>query len=192
MEDAHGIIEKIKEDIRDGKGEEEIFQSLSPFLGKDPQTDERVAELLADISDVRAARLLHRMLASSEEKKVQKMVRRSLYRLKIQGIFSDEPLHKKAVSRFSEMLKQAANKLEISTLTKQSRLMANLFDHYFAEVPEEEWEKLYNVLQSHNATLRNSIMNEEGPIKKENAEKALNSLLSVLEYYICQNVQKAA
>ena len=106
--------------------------------------------------------------------------------------YDGKGLHKKAVSRFSEMLKQAANKLEISTLTKQSRLMANLFDHYFAEVPEEEWEKLYNVLQSHNATLRNSIMSEEGPIKKENAEKALNSLLSVLEYYICQNVQKAA
>jgi hypothetical protein len=40
--------------------------------------------------------------------------------------------------------------------------------------------------------LRNSIINEEGPLKKEHAENALNSLLSVLEDYIWQNVPKAA
>jgi succinate dehydrogenase flavin-adding protein (antitoxin of CptAB toxin-antitoxin module) len=59
-------------------------------------------------------------------------------------------------------------------------------------VPEEEWKQFLDVLKSQDATLRNSIMNEEGPIKKEKAEKALNSILSVLENYIWQNVQKAA
>ena len=90
------------------------------------------------------------------------------------------------------MLKQAANKLEISTLTKQLRLMSNLFDHYFYEVPGENWEKLFIVLQSQEATIRNSIMNEEGPLKKENAENALNSLFSTLEDYLWQNERKAA
>jgi hypothetical protein len=90
------------------------------------------------------------------------------------------------------MLKQAANKLEITTLTKQMRLMANLFDNYFYEVPGENWEKLLDVLRLQEATLRNSIINEEGPLKKEHAENALNSLLSVLEDYIWQNVPKAA
>jgi len=55
------------------------------------------------------------------------------------------------------MLKQAANKLEISTLTKQLRLMNNLFDHYLHEVPGENWEKLLNVLQSQETTLRNAL-----------------------------------
>lgn len=106
--------------------------------------------------------------------------------------YDGKGLHVKAVSRFTKMLKQAANKIEITTLTKQLRLMANLFNHYFAEVPEEEWKQFLDVLKSQDATLRNSITNEEGPIKKEKAEKALNSLLSVLENYIWQNVQKAA
>jgi len=89
-------------------------------------------------------------------------------------------------------LKQAANKLEISTLTKQLRLMNNLFDHYLHEVPGENWEKLLNVLQSQETTLRNSIMNEKGSLKKENAENALNSLFSTLEDYLWQNTRKAA
>ncbi|MCK5509236.1 MAG: hypothetical protein KAI50_12050, partial [Desulfobacterales bacterium] len=96
------------------------------------------------------------------------------------------------VNRFTEMLKQAANKLEISTLTKQLRLMNNLFDHYFHEVPKENWEKLLNVLQSQETTLRNSIMNEKGPLKKENAENALNSLFSAIEDYLWQNTLKTA
>jgi len=106
--------------------------------------------------------------------------------------YDGKGLHKKAVNRFTEMLKQAANKLEISTLTKQLRLMSNLFDHYFHEVPGESWEKLFTFLQSQEATIRNSIMNEEGPLKKENAENALNSLLSTLEDYLWQNERKAA
>jgi hypothetical protein len=35
-------------------------------------------------------------------------------------------------------------------------------------------------------------VNEEGPLKKENAENALNSLLSILEDYIWQNMRQAA
>jgi hypothetical protein len=106
--------------------------------------------------------------------------------------YDGKGLHKKAVNRFTEMLKQAANKLEITTLTKQMRLMTNLFDNYFDEVPRENWGKLFDVLRLQEAKLRNSIINEEGPLKKEHAENALNSLLSVLEDYIWQNVPKAA
>jgi nucleoid DNA-binding protein len=35
-------------------------------------------------------------------------------------------------------------------------------------------------------------MNEEGPLKKENAENALNSLFSAIEDYLWQNERKAA
>lgn len=105
--------------------------------------------------------------------------------------YNGKGLHKKAVERFSKMLKLAANKLEISTLTKQLRLMYNLFDHYFDEVPIENWEKLFAFLKSQETIIRNSIMNEEGPLKKEKAENALNSLLSILENYIWQNMKNA-
>jgi len=106
--------------------------------------------------------------------------------------YDGKGLHQKAVNRFTKMLKYAANKLEISTLTKQMRLMTNLFDNYFHEVPRENWEKLLNVLRLQEATLRNSITNEEGALKKERVEDALYSLLSVLEDYIWPNARKAA
>ncbi|MDL1964228.1 MAG: hypothetical protein LWW98_07830 [Deltaproteobacteria bacterium] len=63
---------------------------------------------------------------------------------------------------------------------------------YLHEVPGENWEKLLNVLQSQETTIRNSIMNEEGPLKKENAENALNSLFSAIEDYLWQNTLKTA
>ncbi len=97
-----------------------------------------------------------------------------------QWSYDGKGLHGKAVNRFIAMLMQAADKLEISTLTKQLRLMSNLFDHYLSEVPKKSWEKLFDVLQSQAATLKNSIRDEEGPIKKANAENAMNSLCYAL------------
>ena len=49
MEDVQIIIEQIKTDIMNGKSDVEIFQSLQALLGKNPETDERVAELLVSI-----------------------------------------------------------------------------------------------------------------------------------------------
>ena len=91
-----------------------------------------------------------------------------------------------------KMLKHASNRLVISTLTKQLRLANNLFDHYFHDVPVEDWEKLFAVLQFHKATLRNNILNENGPKKKQNAENALNALLSTMEDYFRQNMRLVA
>ena len=106
--------------------------------------------------------------------------------------YDGKGLHKKSVSRFTKMLKQAASKLEIPSLTKQLQLMFNLFSHYFPEVPMAHWEKLYHALRSQETVLRSSIMKEEGPLKKKNAENALNSLLLALENYICEYIRKAA
>jgi hypothetical protein len=90
------------------------------------------------------------------------------------------------------MLKHASNRLEISTLTKQLHLANNLFDHHFHDLPVEDWEKLFSVLQLHEATLKNGILNENGPKKKQNAENALNVLLSTMEDYFRQNMRVAA
>ncbi len=106
--------------------------------------------------------------------------------------YDGKQLHQKAVARFTEMLKQAASILEISTLTKQMCLMINLFDHYFDEVQENNWEKLFDVLQSQKEVLGNSIMNEEGPKKKKKAENALNSLMAILQDYTDQNFKEVA
>ena len=70
--------------------------------------------------------------------------------------------------------------------------MSNLFDNYFSEVPRKKQEKLFNVLRSQAETLRNKIMEEEGPIKKENAENAMNSLWSTLESYLTEHEEKSS
>ena len=106
--------------------------------------------------------------------------------------YNGKGLHKKAVGRFTLMLQQAAIKLEVSSLTKQLKLMHNLLNHYFSEVPIVYWEKLNHVLRSQEITLRSNIMKEEGSLKKKNAENALNTLLLALENYKHQNIQIAA
>ena len=106
--------------------------------------------------------------------------------------YNGKGLHKKAVNRFTTILKQSADKFEISSLTKQLKLMHNLFNNNFDKVPEENWEHLFNVFQHQEAILRNNIMNEEGPKKKEKAEKALNLLLSALKNYVEQDMELVA
>jgi len=98
MENIHALIEKIKVDIQDGKSEEEIFQSLLPLLGKDSEFDERLAESLATLPHVKTTKVLQSMLETSSNKTVQKIIRRSLYRLKSKGISTEESPFKKESS----------------------------------------------------------------------------------------------
>ena len=98
MESVQGLIEKIKVDIQDGKSDEEIFQSLQSLLGKDSEFDGHLAESLTAVSDTKAARILQRMLKISKEKKVQKTIKRSLYRLRSKGISIEEASPKKEAS----------------------------------------------------------------------------------------------
>jgi len=80
------MIEKVKFDILEGKSDEEIFQSLFPLLEGDPEIGAQIAEYLVTIPDEKVANVLYRMLQVSDEKKVRKIIKRSLYRLKNKGI----------------------------------------------------------------------------------------------------------
>jgi hypothetical protein len=90
MEDFQTLIENVKADIREGKSDQEIFQSLFPLFGRDPEIDKQIVESLTTIPHVKVAGLLQRMLDASREKKVRKMVKRSLYRLRSKGIAVEE------------------------------------------------------------------------------------------------------
>jgi hypothetical protein len=98
MEDIQTIIEKVKTDLQDGKSDEEIFQSILHHFGRDPEIDRQVVELMAAIPQVKIANLLQRMLQVSKEKKVQKIIKRSLYRLKSKGIAVTEILPEQKIS----------------------------------------------------------------------------------------------
>jgi hypothetical protein len=93
MESGQSFIEKIKTDLEDRKSDGEILQTTFRFFGMDPETDCQVVELLATIPHVQIARLLHRLLEISKEKKVRKTIKRSLYRLKNRGIDVEEVSH---------------------------------------------------------------------------------------------------
>jgi hypothetical protein len=86
MEDVQTLIEKVKADIQDGKSDEEIFQFLLPLMGRDPEIGVEVVELLTTIPDVKIANVLHHLLRVSDEKRVRRIIKRSLYRLKSKGI----------------------------------------------------------------------------------------------------------
>ena len=98
--------------------------------------------------------------------------------------YKGDGLENKAVIRFTQILKQSAQELEIKSLTKQMLLMYNLFKQNFNEIEAANWNKLYTVLKYQEAIIRENILNEDGPKKKEKAEDALTSLLKVLENYI--------
>ncbi len=90
MDNIQTLMGQIKEDMAGGKTEEEIFQYLLPRLEKDPQTGGQLAESLASLPDPQTVRLLHRMFEATPDKKVRKMIKRSLYRLKSKGIVVEE------------------------------------------------------------------------------------------------------
>jgi hypothetical protein len=98
MEDIQTYVEKVRADIEEEKPDDEIFQSLRPFWGKDTRTDGIVAEHLAAIPHVKTAKLLHRMLEMTKEKKVRKIIKRALYRLKGRGIPVEEVFSDKEIS----------------------------------------------------------------------------------------------
>jgi hypothetical protein len=98
MEEIQTFIEKVRADIQAEKSDDEIFESLQTFFGTDPQTDGKVSEQLAAIPHMKIARLLRRMLEMTQEKKVQKIIKRSLYRLKGKGIALEEVLPDKKIS----------------------------------------------------------------------------------------------
>ena len=98
MEDIQTIVEKVKMDLQAGKPDEEIFQTTLYFFGRDPEIDRHVIESLAAIPQVKIANILRLMLRVSKEKKVQKIIKRSLYRLKSRGINAEEVLPEKKSS----------------------------------------------------------------------------------------------
>ena len=98
MEEAQSLIERVKIELQDGKSEEEIFQSILHLFGKGAESDSQLVELIADIPHVKIANVLQRMLRVSPEKKVRKIIKRSLYRLRSKGIAVEEVLPEKKSS----------------------------------------------------------------------------------------------
>ncbi len=95
METMETLMGQIKADMAIGKTDEEILQYLLPWLERDPQTGGRLAEFLVTIPDRLSGKLLHGMFEATHDKKVRKLIKRSLYRLKSKGVVVEEVLSEK-------------------------------------------------------------------------------------------------
>lgn len=98
-----------------------------------------------------------------------------------QWSYDGRGLHEKAVKRFSAILRSSAATIELRTLTKGLKLMTNLLNDYFSEVPDERWHQLAASLSSQLESLTALIKQEEGPRRKKNAQQALEILIAALQ-----------
>ncbi len=106
--------------------------------------------------------------------------------------YEGKGLHKKVLARFTKILVTAANKLEISSLTKQLKLMFNLLNDYVSEIPLKYWKDLFETLQSQEIILRQLITEEKSFKRREKADTALDLTLHALENLINYNFLKTA
>lgn len=95
--------------------------------------------------------------------------------------YDGKGLQQKAVTRFTAIIEQPAQTIEIRGLTKQLQLMCNILLQYEAEVPVEQWEILFTAIQKQLATIKTGILQEESPTIRDKAETALSFLMSALK-----------
>jgi hypothetical protein len=95
LEEVQSLIKKVQSDIQEGRTEEEIVQSLMPVLEKEPEKVDRMIESLVEHPHPRVARIFQHLLLMSKDKKIRKVIKRSLYRLKSRGIPVEEVLSEK-------------------------------------------------------------------------------------------------
>ena len=90
------------------------------------------------------------------------------------------------------MLRYSAAQMELRILTKQMKLLTNLLRDYLSEVSRETWEHFAAVLHSQSATITELIHGEQGPQRKQNAQKAFANLTETLHDYLVPTRQNAA
>jgi len=88
-------------------------------------------------------------------------------------------LHEQAVKRFTEML-HGVEQLELRILTKELKLMVNLFNGYFEKISCERWQRLIETVSSLHEAISTIIQQENGPIRKERAEKAMTDFTATV------------
>jgi len=102
--------------------------------------------------------------------------------------YDGEGLHDKAVKRFTAMLNNAADQLDIRILTKELLLMTNLLGSYFTKVSTDIWNQLTRTLHAQHELLTATIQHEDGPVRKKKAENALAGLIATLHKCFGENI----
>jgi len=101
LKEVQSIVQHIESDLEEGRSAEEILQRNILNLEKDPTLLREVSEALGKVSHPQIGRVLQQLHDQSSDKTLQKIIRRSLYRLKSRGVPVEEvlPDHGKPVFR---------------------------------------------------------------------------------------------
>jgi hypothetical protein len=89
-------------------------------------------------------------------------------------------LHQKVVHRFLTIIENSTENLNIKFLTKQLLLMINIIERYWDKVDLELWLKLDNIISIKVDQLSEIILKDDGPKRKEKADKALKKMMTHL------------
>jgi len=100
-----------------------------------------------------------------------------------QWSYDGSGLHEKAVTRFTKMLAHSAAAMELRILTKQMMLMTNLLRDHLKTISRNSWKQFHAVLLSQTKTIEELIQKEEGPVRKEKAQKAFKDLTAALHLH---------
>lgn len=106
--------------------------------------------------------------------------------------YEGKGLQETAVRRFTKMLLDSANQMELGIITKGFGLMTNLVDNHSREVSEESWDQLLKAISLQYETVTTVIREEKGPIRKKKAEKALANFVEKMNLHFSYDVCIAA
>ena len=102
--------------------------------------------------------------------------------------YEGKGLHEKAVKRFTDMLNDEKQNMNIRILTKELLLMTNLLNGYFLKIKIETWNQFAQVLKSQQENIILAIQNENSPKKKKQIELALKNLILTLRKFLGDNI----
>jgi transposase len=95
--------------------------------------------------------------------------------------YDGQGLHQQAVIRFTKMMKNGVEQMDIRILTKMLMLMTNLLKDYMKEVEKHVWASFTETIFAQYNTIKEMIQKEKGPIRKEKAQHALASMMVAIQ-----------
>ena len=96
--------------------------------------------------------------------------------------YTGEGLPEKAVKRFIQMLNTPIENMDVRFAVKQLKLLANIINDYWHEIPTLIWNNLTNKLNEKYESIKTIIMNDNSKVKKRNERmESLDGLVKLLK-----------
>lgn len=100
-------------------------------------------------------------------------------------------LQRKAVIRFSGMLRRSAGELTLQLLTKQCRLMVNLIRDCWHDIEPELWRELFEAAGAAENDLRRTIAGSARPVVGKNAAEAMDLFMRTIHGKVARSAASA-